>query len=360
MAPMGEGGAYRAAIVGLTGIAASAPEAAPDPVVGERAAHSHAAAYAALAPRATVAAVCDLVPSLVDGFGATWAGVFPDARGYADYRELLANERIDLLSVVTSDHRHAQIVLDALEAGVRGIFCEKPIATTLADADRMIAACARAGVPLLINHTRRWYPEYLEARRLVRAGAIGRLTRIVATLGGPRAMLFRNGTHLVDMICFFAESEPVWVAGVLDDEHAEYPPRYAGEGGRDPAIDPGGSGMIRFESGLRAFVNASKGTIGNFELDLIGEAGRLRISSHVGELWRSAGGEGSTLQPLPRLQTSRAYMHAALSELIDLVERGGEPSSSGADARRVLSILLGLLQSSAAGGARVPFPIHDA
>jgi predicted dehydrogenase len=356
---VGEGEAYRAAIVGLTGIAASAAEPAPDPVLGERAAHSHAAAYAALRPRATVAAVCDLVPSLVDGFAATWAGVFPEARGYADYRELLANERIDLLSVVTSDHRHARIVLDAVEAGVRGIFCEKPIATTLADADRMIEACARAGVPLLINHTRRWYPEYLEARRLVRAGQIGRLTRIVATLGGPRAMLFRNGTHLIDMLCFFADSEPLWVAGVLDDEHAEYPPRYAGEGGRDPGIDPGGSGLIRFESGLRAFVNASKGTVGNFELDLIGDLGRLRIGSHVGELWRF-GDDGPTMRPLPRAYTTRAYMHAALLELIGLVERGGEPSSSGADARRVLSILLGLLQSSAAGGARVPFPIHDA
>lgn len=350
---------YRAAIVGLTGIAAAPTEPAPDPVLGERAAHSHAAAYAALAPRATVVAVCDLVPALVDGFGAAWSGTFPDARGYANYRELLANERIDLLSVVTSDNRHTQIVLDAVEAGVRGIFCEKPIATTLADADRMIEACARAGVPMLINHTRRWYPEYLEARRLVRAGAIGKLSRIVATLGGPRAMLFRNGTHLIDAICLFADSEPAWVAGVLDDEHRDYGPTYAGDGGRDSAFDPGGSAIVQFESGVRAFVNASKGTIGNFELDLVGDAGRIRIGTHVAELWQVDAEDRPSARALPRVHTTRAYMHAALWELIDLVENGGEPSSSGRDARRVLSILLGLLQSSTAGGAPVRFPVRD-
>ena len=357
MAPVSREAPYRAAIVGLTGIAASAAEAAPDPVLGDRAAHSHAAAYAALAPRAAVLAVCDLVPALVDGFATTWGGVFPDARGYANYRELLADERIDLLSVVTSDHRHAQIVVDAVEAGVKGIFCEKPIATTLADADRMIEACARAGVPMLINHTRRWYPEYLEARRLVRAGAIGKLARIVATLGGPRAMLFRNGTHLIDTVCLFAESEPAWVAGFLDDEHAAHPPRYAGDGGRDPATDPGGSSVVGFESGARAFLNASKGTASNFELDLFGEEGRLRIGTHVAELWRF-GDDGPAVRTLARAPTSRAYMHAALWELIDLVENGGEPSSGGPDGRRVLSILLGLLQSSAAGGAPVRFPVR--
>jgi hypothetical protein len=64
--------------------------------------------------------------------------------------------------------------------------------------------------------------------------------------------------------------------------------------------------------------------------------------------------------PLPRPRTTRAYLVAAIEELIGLLERGGEPSSSGQDARRVLSILLGVLQSSAGGARRVDFPIADA
>jgi predicted dehydrogenase len=350
---------YRAAIVGLTGIGAEPAQPAALPSLGEVMPHSHAAAYAAV-PSTEVVAVCDLLPERIEQFRRGWGATFPDARGYADYREMLARERVDLLSVVTPDHRHAQIVVDAVEAGVRGIFCEKPIATTLADADRIIAACSARGVPLLIDHTRRWYPEWVAARELVRAGAIGPLRRIVATLGGPRAMLFRNGTHLLDMVCYFAEAEPAWVVAELDDEQAGYGPRYAGDGGRDPATDPGGSAYLHFANGLRALVSASKGTVSNFELDLVGERGRLRIGTHVAELWRLDEEGRASQTALARPRTTRAYLVAAVEELVGLVERGGQPSSSGADGRRVLAILLGILQSSAAGGSRVDFPIVDA
>jgi predicted dehydrogenase len=321
--------------------------------------HSHAGAYAAV-PSTEVVAVCDLLPERVEQFRQSWGATFPDARGYADYREMLARERIDLLSVVTPDDRHAQIVVDAVEAGVRAIFCEKPIATTLADADRIIAACAARGVPLLIDHTRRWRPEYVAARDLLRVGAIGPLRRILATLGGPRAMLFRNGTHLLDMVCYFAEAEPAWVVGELDDEQAGYGPRYAGDGGRDPATDPGGSAYLHFANSVRALVSASKGTPPNFELDLIGERGRLRIGTHLAELWRLDEAGRASLTPLARPPTTRADLVAAVEELVGLVERGGQGSSTGQDGRRVLSILLAILQSSAAGGRRVDFPVVDA
>jgi predicted dehydrogenase len=349
---------YRAAVIGLSGIGAAPTPAAHDPVLGDVMPHSHVAAYAAI-PSTTVVAICDLLPAVVERTRATWAATFPELRGYTDYREMLAREQVDLLSVVTPDHRHAHIVVDGVAAGVKGIFCEKPIATTLADVDRMIAACQQRNVPLLIDHTRRWYPEFLEARRLVRAGNIGPLKRIVGTLGGPRAMLFRNGTHLVDTICFFAESEPAWVIGELDDEHAGYGPRYAGDGGRDPATDPGVSGYVHFQNGVRAFVNASKGTLSNFEIDLIGEIGRIRVGSNVAEEWRAFDDDQVAIRRIAPPPTTRSDMVAAIEELIGLIERGGKGSSTGEDGRRTVSILLALLQSSAAGGQRINFPIED-
>jgi predicted dehydrogenase len=349
---------YRAAVIGLTGIAASPAPAAPDPVLGTVVPHSHVAGYA-LVPETEVVAVCDLVPALLDGFPQQWGETFPGAKGYTDYRAMLVEQEIDLLSVVTSDHRHAQIVVDAVEAGVKGIYCEKPIATTLADADRMIAACQARNVPILINHTRRWFPEFLEARRLVRSGAIGPLRRIVATLGGDRAMLFRNGTHLVDTVCFFAESDPRWLVGELDDEHADYGPRYAGDGGRDPGTDPGASAYIHFQNDVRAFINASKGTSKNFEIDLIGTEGRIRIGADVAEWSQQLADGRMATSRLTVPQTTLSDAGAAIRELMGLIEHGGFASSSSADGRRTLSILLGILQSSAGRGARVDFPIKD-
>lgn len=350
--------AYRAAIVGLSEIGAAPSHGAPDPVLGEAQPHSHASAYAAT-PRTTVVAVCDVAPDVLERFQRQWRPVFPGARPYADYREMLARERIDLLSVATPDDRHAQIVLEAAALGVRGILCEKPVATTLAEADRMIAACAERRIPLLINHTRRWFPEFVEARRLVQSGAIGPLHRIVAIHGGPRAMLFRMGTHLVDTVCFFAGSDPVAVSGELDDEHRDYGPRYRGDGGRDAATDPGYSASIRFQNGIRASLTASKRTMYTFEIDLLGAAGRIRVGAHAGEVWQTLADGAPAVRPLRAPYTTRADMGAAVEEMLGLVEHGGRGSSTGEDGRRALSVLLAILQSNDAGGMPVAFPVQD-
>ena len=94
---------------------------------------------------------------------------------------------------------------------------KKPFATTVDECTRMIEACGRP--------TERFFPSttpiagdptYDVAREAIRSGSIGEVQRIVATLGGPRAMMFRNGTHLVDGVCFFADSEPKWVFAELE------------------------------------------------------------------------------------------------------------------------------------------------
>jgi predicted dehydrogenase len=329
---------YRAAVVGLTGIGQSPAPAAPDPVLGTQSPHSHVAAYAA-EPRATVAAVCDLLPEPLERFRREWGERFPEAKSYTDYKEMLARERPDLLSVVTSDHRHA---------------------TTLADADRMIAACRARNVPLLIDHSMRWYPEYVEARQLLRSGAIGTVRRVMVTGCGTRAMLFRNTTHVVDMLCFLVDSDPRWLVAELDDRWSDYPPRYAGDGGKDPATDPGVSAYLHFENGVRAFINCSQIPVSYREWDVVGDRGRLRIGYQADELWQLQEDGKLVMTPLRPRHTTRSDLSAAVAELIDLVERGGPGSSTGEDGRRTLSVLLGILQSAAAGSARVTFPIRDA
>ncbi len=354
---------YRAAVIGLTGIAAAPLRAGPlHPALGGVWPHSHAPAYAAL-PNTQVVAVCDLKADLLDQFRQNWQDTWPEVRTYTDYREMLQQEEIDLLSVVTSDHRHADIVVDAAEGGVRGILCEKPIATTLADADRMIAACEARGTVMSIHHSRRWRPLWHAARAQVWDGRLGAVRRIVGSIGSPRAMLFRNGTHLIDTICWFAGSEPEWVVGVLDEEHAGYGPRYAGDGGRDPALDPGGTALVHFQNGVRAIVNCSKRMVRSFELQVFAERGRLRVDDTSAEMWFTAPGaqyESHVAVPVP--YTQRAETCAAILELIDLMERGGTSSQTASppqEARKALSIILAILQSQADGNVPVRFPIVD-
>jgi predicted dehydrogenase len=360
---------YRAGIVGLNGIAASPRAKPPAALLGVIHPGSHASAYAQLS-NVQVVGACDLVPERCEEFLKNWGERWPDAETYGDYKAMLRAGKLDILSVVTSDHRHAQIVVDACEAGVKAIYCEKPIATTLADADRMIAAAKAHNVLMSIDHTRRWRPIWHQARALVQSGELGALRRIVATLAGPRAMLFRNGTHLLDMICFFADSDPEWVVAELDDEHKQYGPRYAGDGGRDPATDPGGSVYIHFNNGVRAFVNASKDSSSAFEFTFFCERGRIRIDDTSAEVIQSGVkelAEGKRVSwTLTPAQTITGSLKAGVEELIAHVEarqRGETPPplvSPPEAGRRVLEILLGILQSNHAGSAKVTFPVQDA
>src|SRR5215210_6957794 len=119
---------YRAAVIGLGGIGTGRPSSfARYPLLGTSWPHSHVEAYAAY-PETEVVAVCDLQETVLEKFHATWGAALPGVETYTDYHEMLAKERVDILSVVTSDHRHSQIVIDAAEAGVKAILCEKPLA----------------------------------------------------------------------------------------------------------------------------------------------------------------------------------------------------------------------------------------
>ena len=361
---------YRAAIVGMTEMGARAlPSEPTHPALGIEWSRphlaqsvSHASAFA-VSPNVEVVAVCDLRTELFEQFFADFGTTWPEVRTYTDYRKMLESEDLDLLGVATSDHAHAQIVVDAAKAGVHGILCEKPIATTLADADRMIEACERHGVAMCVDYFRRYRPLWNGAFVELGDGPLGNVRRIVGSYGGPRSMLFRNGTHLIDAICWYAGGEPEWVVGVLDEEHKEYGPRYTGDGGKDPALDPGGSGLVQFDNDVRAFINISKRTTTELELDIFAEKGRLRINNQTAEVWEQAPDIiplTMTQRTLPVPITQRVDVPAAIVDLIDAMEQGRETVSPPRQARKVLAIILAMLQSQAAGNTPVRFPITDA
>ena len=343
---------YRAGIVGLTGIGAGPNRTniwSPRFVAPA----THAAAYAAC-PRAEVVAVCDLVPDLMDAYEGNWG---PVAK-YTDYRAMLEKEDLDLISVATSDHAHAQIVIDAAEAGVKGIFCEKPIATSLQDADRMLAAVESRGIPMSIDHGRRWDPFWIQAKMMVEDGRLGAPTRIVGHLGGRRAMMFRNGTHMIDAVCYFADADPEWLVAETEEGFEDYV-EYRGGGGRDPSTDPGASAYVHFANGRRAYIEICKRTLTNLEVEVFCEKGRIRISNSEAVLYlesEAMSGEITSRQ-IGGWMVYRGITQAAVEELIDLIEHGGKSTSSGRDGLRTLEIITAILRSQAQGSAKVSWPL---
>ena len=321
----------------------------------------HAYAYAR-SPRYDLVAVCDLDPEVMPRFYER-SGIPAGRIGeYTDYRLMLEREDLDVVSVATPDHLHADATCDASEAGVRGIFCEKPLATTLADADRMIAAVEANGTCMSVDHTRSWIPRYQEMRQAARGGALGPLTRILAHMGGRRSMLFRNGTHLVDAVCYFAEAEPVWVIAAHERGFEEYGLVYDGKGGRDPQHDPGSTIIVEFANGARALINSAKLTPQFFEFDLQGPDGRIVVSDQHCQVWTTDAAQGN-LVPVSS-ENGAAYpdpfgaaLIPAVEELAEMIQGTAVSSSPPRRARDTLEIMLAALHSQARGNARIDLPL---
>jgi predicted dehydrogenase len=138
-------------------------------------------------------------------------------RGYSDYRQMIEKERPDLAAVAPRwcDERRA-MVLACIEAGVRGIYLEKPIAATLADADAMVEACERAGVRVIVDHWRAG-GDVRATKALLASGAIGQIQVIRGhgknddRSGGIDLMLL--GTHVLDAMRLLADADVAWVHG---------------------------------------------------------------------------------------------------------------------------------------------------
>lgn len=122
------------------------------------------------APGAEVAALCDIRPEkarrLIDLFGMENVDV------YEDYRELLKDERIDMVHVLTPNPSHCQITVDALKAG-KHVLVEKPMACTKAECDLMIATAREMGRKLTVGFNWRYRPEAQYVKRLCDSGELG-------------------------------------------------------------------------------------------------------------------------------------------------------------------------------------------
>ncbi|MBC8159652.1 MAG: Gfo/Idh/MocA family oxidoreductase, partial [Roseiflexaceae bacterium] len=170
--------------------------------------HAHAAGYQATGQ-------CQLV-ALAD-ISEENARAFQERHGgdqiFDDYRQMLAEARLDIVSICTWPALHAPMVIAAAEAGVRAIHCEKPMAPTYGESRRMLAACEQAGAQLTFNHQRRFGRAWRSVKELLAVGTIGQLERMEAHCPD----LFDWGTHWFDMLNFYNGECPVeWLIGQVD------------------------------------------------------------------------------------------------------------------------------------------------
>ncbi len=140
--------------------------------------HEHSRAVRSV-PGLELTAVCDRSAERV----AAALDAAPSARAAASAEDLLADPDVDVVVVSTPPSSHAEWALRALEAG-KHVVVEKPFAIRTADADDVLDVAARRGLLACVYQNRRFDPDYLALRRLVRAGALGEVFHLEAFVGG--------------------------------------------------------------------------------------------------------------------------------------------------------------------------------
>ncbi|MDP6699869.1 MAG: Gfo/Idh/MocA family oxidoreductase [Candidatus Latescibacteria bacterium] len=306
------------------------------------------------------------------------------ANAYADYREMLAREEFDLVNVcprvVTP---HAAMVIAAAEAGARGIFCEKPLAASLVEADAMMAACAARNVKVAVAH-RRANPYEQYGKKLIDEGAIGQLQVLRARGKWDRRHgaedLAVLGPHMMDSMRYFAGADVAWA-------HA-----HVSQGGREVALDDvregnEGIGLIAGSS-IAAYYAFANGVTAHFEsqpgdteakvnsrwfgFDAHGSEGIISLrNSPNGEMYIYRHGmfipdgklewervlldDWEAIEPRDRTHHSNISIVRELMQAIE-EDRDVVEASSGRDALAALEMIMAVHESQRLKG-RVEFPL---
>ncbi len=309
-------------------------------------AHSHAEGYEA-SPEAEVVALADIDLDNARAFQEQHGG---DAI-YQDYREMLSSERLDIVSICTWPHLHAEMVIASAEAGAKAIHCEKPMAPTYGESVQMVRTCEERGVQLTFNHQRRFGAPFRRAKELLESGAIGTLQRLEGTCPD----LFDWGTHWFDMILYYNDQNPVeWVIGQIEPSG----------GGRVFGVPVEGQGIshFKFSNGVYGLMMTGRGTDRRTQIRLVGTDGAIVVSPGRQvpvRMWGKGQSQWQNIE-LEGDLGAIGYVTSAILDLIDALDSGREPELSARKALQATELIFATYESTRKRGrVQLPLKIDD-
>jgi len=321
----------------------------------ERVDASHAGGYAR-SSRVDLVAVADVDEERLAQFGDLWN--VPEADRYASHATMLEACDLDVVSVCTPTSMHAEHTVAAAQSAADPsvVWCEKPVASSVADAEEMIAVCEETGTDLVVNHTSRFTHNVDQVRTLIQE------ENLLGTVHSANAMfrmeLMRNSTHLLDTLVYLLDTRARAVSGYVTGENGAVEALDA-----DAEVDDaGGGGMVITEDDAFVTVDCtSPRASSTYCYHLVGDRGRLQINVFDEEwrYWRLTD-EGHVEENLPGLRfEGNEYANGfanAVEHCADLVEGEATNRSPGRDGLRSLEIIVGFYISEYTG-SRVEIPL---
>jgi predicted dehydrogenase len=189
---------------------------------------------------------------------------------YTDAHEMLAAEKLDVVSVCTWHSGHAPWTIAAAAYRPKAILCEKPMADSVGRGEEMLVACKRNDVKLVIGHQRRFLPAYTLAKELIAQGAIGDVQMIVS-FGGDGLPNFSS--HQTDMYRYLlSDDECVWVMGNIERKTDQYE--------RATRIEDCAIGVFQFSKGARALLLSDVTPLVYQGAHIYGSAGMINMTTN--------------------------------------------------------------------------------
>ncbi len=291
---------------------------------------------------------------------------------YNDYRRMFEKEDLDLVSVCVPNFLHKEIVLAAVEAGLKNIVCEKPLATNVADGKEMVDRCKENKVKLMYAEDWIFAPALIRAKEIVDEGGIGQLLYIKAkeSHSGTHSLyaqkkeycgggvMIHLGIHPIAFLPYFAQSEISEIVGMKSTggQGNLLHKNYTGE-------DWAGA-LITLKNGVRGFVESNYITCGGMDdkIEIYGTEGNIHIDLTKGSPLTvySRPGYGYAIekadfthgwtQPAVDEFMSLGYVNE-INHFVDCVMNDKEPQKGvrGEDGLKALEATFALYKSSETG-----------
>jgi predicted dehydrogenase len=357
---------YRAGLIGTGGIAGMGILGMHDEerIGKEQIRASHAGGYET-ADGVELVAIADVDTQKRDTFGEAWE--IPDERRYDSHQTMLAVEDLDVVSVCTPSLLHADHVIDAAQsqASPDVIWCEKPIASRVTDAEEMIDVCEETDTELVVNHSFRFTDKQQQLCELIREEDL--LGEVQSVMAQFRMELMRNSTHLIDTLIQLLDSRAQRVSGYITGENEAVDSL----GANQRVDDAGGGGFIVMEDETFVTLDCTiPRESSSMTYQFIGSDGKLYLNNDDGEwqYWRLEDGEHIE-ESLPGIEGAwtweddytESFSNAA-SHIVDLLDGSAENRSSGQDAMRSLEIIVAFyISHDTAAHVSVPLsrPLRD-
>lgn len=282
--------------------------------------------------------------------------------------EILSRDDIDIISIATPHYLHAPITIKAAEHG-KHVMVEKPICTTMEDADRMIGACADNGVKLTVWFPSRYTAEAHKTREFLRQGVIGRIMYVkISTMGHKEANYWERGVGGKARLSDWRRYIKTAGGGILimntvhDIDHLRYILGYEarsvyalkGTFASPSEVEDFISVSISYENGAIGYIESSSWAVGGSKdpSKIYGTEGQITLHPLRVYLARKIGDYPQKEWFEPELGQVRTDREALVEDFVNAIITDTDPPITGEDGKKALEIILGAYES-----ARIGMPV---